>query len=95
MKNKAPTKNKFRDVCVPTTALAQSINFDKDYMHVHLTDGRIISIPVIGFPLLYEATPKQREKYEIGAGGSVLHWPEIDEDISIASLLAGADTRWL
>ncbi len=60
-------------------------------MHVSLTDGRIISAPFIWFPLLHEATPEQRERYEIGVGGVSLHWPEIDEDLSVAGLLAGAD----
>jgi len=60
-------------------------------MEVYLTDGRIISVPLIWFPLLHEATPEQREQYEIGGGGISLHWPEIDEDLSVAGLLAGAD----
>ncbi|MCL4507773.1 MAG: DUF2442 domain-containing protein [Chloroflexi bacterium] len=60
-------------------------------MQVHLTDGRIVSVPIIWFPLLYEATAEQREHYEIGGGGTSLHWSEIDEDISTAGLLAGAD----
>lgn len=95
MKIKTKTENKFRKAYVPTTALAQSVKFDKDCMHVYLTDGRIISVPIIWFPLLDEATPKQREKYKIGAGGVSLHWHEIDEDIAVGSLLAGVDTKWL
>lgn len=60
-------------------------------MEVHLTDGRIISVPIIWFPLLHEATPEQRKHYEIGGGGTSLHWEDIDEDISVAGLLAGGD----
>jgi len=60
-------------------------------MHVCLVDGRIISIPLSWFPLLRHATPEQREHYEIGGGGISLHWPEIDEDLSVANLMAGAD----
>jgi hypothetical protein len=75
----------------PTNALAKVVKFRDEMMEVYLTDGRIISVPVIWFPLLHEATPEQRERYEIGGGGSSLHWSEIDEDISIAGLLAGAD----
>jgi hypothetical protein len=85
------TKLKFRRAYVPKTALAKSVRFADEMMHVSLTDGRIISVPVIWFPLLHEAAPEQREHYEIGAGGISLHWPEIDEDLSVASLLAGAD----
>jgi hypothetical protein len=75
----------------PTSALACSVRCDDALMHVSLTDGRIISVPIIWFPLLRAATPQQREHYEIGGGGVSLHWPEIDEDISVAGLLDGAD----
>ena len=76
---------------VPTSALAQSVEFGDELMHVHLTDGRIISVPLIWFPLLREASPEQRAQYEIGAGGRGLHWPELDEDLSVAGLMAGVD----
>lgn len=76
---------------VPTSALAKSVEFDAEMMHVHLTDGRIISAPLIWFPILCDASPEQRAQYEIGAGGRGLHWPELDEDLSIAGLMAGVD----
>jgi hypothetical protein len=76
---------------VPTAALAKTLSFDDALMHVTLTDGRIISVPIIWFPLLHAASPEQRSQYEIGAGGRSLHWPEIDEDVSVAQLLTGAD----
>jgi hypothetical protein len=75
----------------PTSALANSVHFDNELMHVSLTDGRVIGVPIIWFPLLHAATPQQREHYEIGGGGISLHWPDIDEDISVAGLLDGAD----
>ncbi|MGI9068722.1 MAG: DUF2442 domain-containing protein [Pyrinomonadaceae bacterium] len=78
---------------VPTTALAKSVNFDEDMMHVLLTDGRRISVPIIWFPVLLKASPEQRTKYEIGGGGTSLHWPELDEDLSVAGLMAGADIQ--
>lgn len=78
---------------VPTVALAQTIEFDDEMMHVHLTDGRIVSVPIIWFPLLSKATAVQRTGWEIGGGGTSLHWPEIDEDLSVAGLLAGADRQ--
>ncbi|MGO9471144.1 MAG: DUF2442 domain-containing protein [Isosphaeraceae bacterium] len=43
------------------------------------------------FPTLRAATPEQRMNYEIGGGGISLHWPELDEDLSIAGLMAGVD----
>lgn len=78
---------------VPTTALAKSVNFDEDMMHVLLTDGRCVSVPITWFPLLLKASPEQRTKCEIGSGGTTLHWPELDEDLSVAGLMAGADVQ--
>ena len=78
---------------VPTTALAKSVYFDEDMMHVLLTDGRRISVPITWFPLLLKASPDQRTKYEIGGGGISLHWPDLDEDLSVAGLMAGADLQ--
>lgn len=85
-------KSGSRKVFRPTSALAKTVKFKDEMMEVYLTDGRIVSIPIIWFPLLHEATSEQRERYEIG-GGTSLHWEEIDEDISVAGLLAGGDTE--
>jgi len=87
---KAPS---IRKAYVPITALAKSVEFDDEMMHVFLIDGRIISVPLIWFPLLYEASPEQRNQYEIGGRGISLHWSEIDEDLSVANLMAGVDWR--
>ena len=62
-------------------------------MHVHLTDGRVISVPLAWSPRLLSASIEQRNNYEIGAGGRGLHWPDLDEDLSLAGLLAGGDQR--
>ncbi len=86
-------KIEFRRAHVPTSALAQFVSFDTEMMHVHLRDGRIISVPILWFPLLREATPEQRKDYKIFGGGISLHWEELDEDLSVANLLAGADPR--
>lgn len=75
----------------PTTALAKSVAFADALMNVHLTDGRIISVPLIWFPSLQAATQDQRDRWEIGGGGVGLHWPDLDEDLSVAGLLAGVD----
>jgi hypothetical protein len=86
-------KPNFRKAFRPTSALAKTLKFKDEMMEVHLTDGRIISVPIIWFPLLHEATAEQREHYEIGGGGASLHWEEIDEDISVAGLLAGGESQ--
>ena len=78
---------------VPTTALAKAIEFTSDMMQVILTDGRILSVPIMWFPSLMEATPEQRLNVVVSAGGRGLHWPEIDEDLSIAGLMAGVDQQ--
>jgi hypothetical protein len=67
--------------------LAKSVRFDDNSMWIDLDDGRIIAVPLAWFPRLLHATPKQREQVEISHNG--LHWDELDEDISIAGLLAG------
>ncbi len=66
---------------------ATAVRFDDNSMWVELSDGRALGVPYPWFPRLLNATPKQREEVEIGRFG--LHWEEIDEDISVAGLLAG------
>ena len=68
-------------------SLAKSPGFDAHRLWLKLADGRILGIPLAWFPRLLHATPEQRERYEI-SGGAGLHWDELDEDISVASLLA-------
>ena len=64
------------------------VRFTPDLMSVELDDGRIISVPIAFFPSLLHATPEQRAAVELSVAG--LHWDELDEDISIAGLLAGS-----
>jgi len=66
---------------------ATEVRFDDSSMWVELSDGRTLGVPYAWFPRLLNATAEQREAVEIGRFG--LHWEEIDEDISIAGLLAG------
>src|SRR5262245_8048088 len=78
---------------VPVTALAKLVEFDDEMMRVTFTDGRVLSVPLVWFPMLQQATSAQRVRYEIGGGGISLHWPELDEDLSSAGLMAGVDWR--
>lgn len=66
---------------------AETVRFDDDTMWVALSDGRTIGAPLAWFPKLLAATPAQRAEVEIGLFG--LHWEALDEDISVAGLLAG------
>lgn len=87
----ADSKAKFRKSFVPATALAKAVDFDEETVQVTFADGRVLHVPLVGFPVLHEATPAQRARYEIGGGGISLHWPELDEDLSVANLMAGVD----
>jgi Protein of unknown function (DUF2442) len=66
---------------------ATKVTFDSSSIWVVITDGRTIGVPLAWFPHLLKASAKQREKLEISRTG--LHWDALDEDISIAGLLAG------
>lgn len=57
-------------------------------LRVVLADGREISVPLAWFPRLQKATAEQRKRWRLIGGGIGLHWEDVDEDISVASLLA-------
>ena len=65
----------------------KSVRFDEDTLWVSLADGRTIAAPLAWFPRLLEAKPEQRALVELSKNG--LHWDVLDEDISVAGLLAG------
>jgi hypothetical protein len=69
------------------TILAETVHFDDDSLWVTLNDGRTLGVPFVWFPRLRTATQEQRDNVEISYGG--LHWEYLDEDISVAGLLAG------
>ena len=61
----------------------------KDALSAELSDGRTISVPLDWYPRLAHATPRERGTWELIGGGEGIHWPDLDEDISIEGLLAG------
>lgn len=69
------------------SARAKAVRFDDHSMWVDLEDGRTLGIPLAWYPRLLHGTPSAREQVMISVTG--LHWDELDEDISIAGLLAG------
>ena len=69
-------------------AVAVDVSCSNDVLTVVLDDGRTVSVPLVWFPRLLNATGKQRKDWEFIGGGVGIHWEEIDEDISIASLLS-------
>src|SRR2546427_9272356 len=68
-------------------ALAVDLSCSNDALTVVLDDGRTVSVPLMWFPRLLNATPRQRKEWEFIGGGIGIHWEAIDEDISVASLL--------
>jgi hypothetical protein len=60
-----------------------------DLITAHLDDGRIISVPLGWSWRLSDASPDQRQRFEIVGNGAGIHWPEIDEDISVRGMLGG------
>ena len=72
-----------------SNALAAKVHFDDRNMIVDLTDGRSLSVPIHWFPRLLNATPEERSDYRFIGRGYGIHWPQVDEDISVPGLLEG------
>jgi len=68
---------------------AKEVSISDDELSVLLADGRRISVPLVWFPRLLHATPAQRSNYQLLGEGQGIHWPEVDEDLSVAGLLRG------
>ena len=68
----------------------KDVRCTEDCLVVDLADGRTISVPLVWYPRLLDATAKQRRNWRIIGGGFGIHWPEVDEDLSAEGLLRGA-----
>lgn len=66
------------------------LEITEDTLSVQLMDGRTISVPLVWYPRLLNATEAQRKNWRIGGGGYGIHWPDVDEDLSTEGLLRGA-----
>jgi Protein of unknown function (DUF2442) len=75
---------------VETQPRSRDVQITEDELIVVLADGRKLSVPLAWFPRLLHASLEQRQHYEILGDGEGIHWPEIDEDLSVAGLLRGA-----
>jgi hypothetical protein len=71
------------------TVTAISVHVTDDTLSVELLDGRMISVPLAWYPRLLHGTPQERSHWRLIAGGHGIHWPDLDEDISVENLLAG------
>ncbi len=67
---------------------ARNVEFTDDALVVHLDDGRTICVPLEWFPSLREASKESRENWELIGSGIGIHWPELDEDLSVRGFLA-------
>ena len=74
-------------LAVKFDASATDVQTDASLLRVTLADGRELAVPLEWFPRLRDATPKQRSHWRFIGRGQGIHWPELDEDISVASLL--------
>jgi len=68
----------------------RAVSFTEDSLVVDLMDGRSISVPLVWFPRLLNASEKERNNWRITAAGYGIHWPDVDEDLSTEGLLRGA-----
>jgi Protein of unknown function (DUF2442) len=66
------------------------VSFTEESIRVDLMDGRTITVPLVWYPRLFNATPEQRTQWEVCGGGYGIHWEEIDEDLSTEGMLRGA-----
>jgi hypothetical protein len=70
-------------------ARAQSARVTGEALSVDLVDGRTIIVPLVWFPRLWQGTAQERKRFEIFGDGTYIHWPALDEDLTVAGLLEG------
>ena|SRR5882724_2922091 len=83
--------------------LAQRVTLTDDTLVVDLVDGRTVSVPLLWYPRLAHGTKAERANWRLIGRGEGIHWPDLDEDINVAGLLAGRSSgetqtslqRWL
>ncbi len=83
--------------------LASDVTVNKDGVAVHLVDGRTIIVPLVWYPRLVHGTAKERKNWRLTGKGEGIHWPDLDEDISVRNLVLGQPSgesqtslkRWL
>jgi len=68
----------------------RDVHFSDDTLSVDLADGRTITVPLVWYPRLLQATPAQRVNWEIVGAGYGIHWPDVDEDLSAEGILRGS-----
>ena len=70
-------------------ARTRHVEVDEERLTVELVDGRVISVPLAWYSRLWYGTPRERAHFEIIGDGAIIHWPDLDEDLSVSGILAG------
>jgi hypothetical protein len=84
-------------------ARGRQVSVTDEALAVDLVNGRTIIVPLVWYPRLWHGTPDERHHFEIFGDGAYIHWPDLDEDLTVAGLLAGRGSgespqslkRWL
>ena len=87
----------------PRTTFAENVRVTSESLSVELSDGRNVTAPLAWFPRLQRATAKERNNWRLIGRGEGIHWPDLDEDISVEGLMRGEPSgesqqsfqRWL
>jgi hypothetical protein len=68
---------------------AQSVSLSDEALNVDLVDGRTVIVPLVWFPRLWHGSKGERNNFEIFGDGAYIHWPDLDEDLTVVGLLEG------
>jgi hypothetical protein len=88
--NKSCRRNGMGILTLTADERVKNVSFTDDSICVDLMDGRLICVPLLWYPRLYQAPPAQLADWQVSGGGYGIHWPDIDEDLSTEGLLRGA-----
>jgi hypothetical protein len=78
-----------KDSAISPGERVKDVHLTEDTLSVDLIDGRTITVPLVWYPRLLEATPQQRGNWRVSGAGYGIHWPDVDEDLSTSGLLHG------
>jgi hypothetical protein len=68
---------------------ALRVTLTEDSLAVDLSDGRTVSVPLVWYPRLLHGSPRERNNWRLIAGGEGIHWPDLDEDLSVEGIILG------
>jgi len=75
------------NILISNEPKAEKIKVTSRYLTVYFQDGRKLEVPLLWFPKLFKGSPRQRNKYRLIGNGVGIHWPELDEDLSVSGLI--------